>query len=69
MRFLGAFLATTFCAHGAVLQGFVFDAEAGRALARTNVILTPLAAGTAGGPQALRTESNGSFFFGVPPGV
>jgi len=54
------------CGQAAVLQGVVIDYESGRPLARTGVILTSL---TGGPGQAIRTESNGSFFFGAPPGV
>ena len=56
-------------APAAVLQGFVLDAESGRALARTSVTLTPLPGASGLTAQALRTESNGSFFFGAAPGA
>src|SRR3954467_13901812 len=66
MRALVALLGMACCSQAAVLQGVVIDYESGRPLARTGVILTSLS----GGPgQAIRTESNGSFFFGAPPGV
>jgi len=66
MRFFAAFLAAALCGRAAVLQGVVIDYESGRPLARTGVVLTSLS----GGPgQTARTESNGSFWFGAPPGV
>jgi len=69
MRLLAAFLATASYAGAALLQGLVLDFESGRALARTSVALTPLPAGSNPVPPAIRSESNGSFYFNVPAGV
>jgi hypothetical protein len=69
MRFFAAFLTMALCAQAALLQGFVLDSESGRALARTSVTLTPLQGQAGLAPQALRTESNGSFFFNAAPGA
>lgn len=69
MRLLGAFLALALCGRAAVLQGIVLDFESGRPLARTLVQLRSLQSGNGAAPQTLRTESNGTFFIGVTPGV
>jgi hypothetical protein len=69
MRLLTALLAIAFGARGALLQGIVLDFDSGRALARTSVTLTPLQSGATASPLAIRTESNGSFFFNAQPGA
>ena len=69
MRLFVGLLALALSARGAVLQGFVLEAESGRALARTSVTLTPLPGWTNLKTLTTRTESNGSFYFVATPGA
>jgi hypothetical protein len=69
MRLFAGLLALALSARAAVLQGFVLESESGRPLARTSVTLTPLPGWTGLKVLTTRTESNGSFFFGAPPGA
>jgi hypothetical protein len=66
-RYLASLLLSV-CAQAAVIQGVVLDAETGYPLARTQILLTPIA-GTQASPLTIRTGERGAFsILSVRPG-
>jgi hypothetical protein len=69
MRDSLALLLAAGALHAAVIRGVVVEHSSGKALARTQVTLTPLP-GTRGEPQTLRSNIYGNFEFpGLPAGA
>lgn len=67
--FLALLLAATGAVHAAVIRGVVVEHQTGHPLARSRVVVQPVA-GTAGTTLSMRTNSNGVFEFPpVPAGA